>query len=118
MKLDEWDFRLIRSVKKNLNYGDALPDCTAIWIRRCALPVDTKLPLTYYIVERMLKICQHLDMSIIVFVDALYDERLWMVGASKNQPYYERVFFVLASFLSNLPVDEIPGYKEWLKDNA
>lgn len=118
MKFDEWDFRLIRSLKRHPNYGEALVDCHNIWRRRCALPNDTKLPLTYYIAERMAKIAQELNLSLPFFINGMYDDRLWMVGASSTQPYYERVFCVLGSFLANLPSAEIPGYKEWAKETG
>lgn len=105
IKLDIWDFQLIRTIKLEL---DSLTKCREIWAAKFDLKtvdVDIRIINNY-----LCKLALEMNLIDIHFIFDLNPANSWKFP--QREAWDEFLFYRLASLFRILKVSSIPGYKE------
>lgn len=119
IKLDIWDYKLIRALKRN---KDVLTEAKKVWAERCAIQ-ENQVDLIY-LNSRLLQIAFSLNLIDINFIFDLNYGFNWKF-ISKDYFLLEKelnfdliLFSRLDSLLSLTDIDKIPGYEDFIKKQA
>lgn len=119
IKLDIWDYKLIRALKHNKNvYNEA----KRIWAERCSIKLG-EVDLAY-INNRLLEIAFCLGLVKSDFVLTLSSSRNWYYLnndyflSEKELDFNLILFSRLDSLFSLTEINKIPGYEDFIKKQA
>lgn len=119
IKLDIWDYKLIRALKWNKN---VLGETKKVWAERCWIE-DEEVDLLY-VNNRLLEIAFSLDLVGVDFIFNLKPDSNWQFISkdyflSKEELDFDLILFSrLDSLFSLTEIDKIPGYEDFVKKQA